>query len=268
MSEKRTRPMPEPPWSPGDQPPQDSPTLHANDVDATPPAQPVVKPEAWRPAGGSGEEQPTVHAGGGMPLSQPPGQQAWFPEAATPGEQPTVHAGEHAVIPQPGQPSPGFVRTVPADTPTPEPFKGAPVPFGPQPGQPLAQPEQATRMIGVAPQVRGELAWLAILDAADPAVVGKLFTLRPDQTSIGRHRSNHVVLSDEGCSALHARIRVEPGPEDGEPVFVLYDVGSTNGTFVGDRQTYREPTSRRYRHVLSDGEFVLIGETTLVFKKV
>ena len=273
--------MQDSPWLPGDEPPQDSPTVHANDLDATPPAQPVVGPEDWGRAGGPATDQPTVHAEDGLPPTYPPGQQPWFPQDATPGEQPTVQAGEHPVIPghgqQPGQfpprppagqSTPGFVRTVPADTPTPEPYQRPPAPFGPPRQQPPAMADHATKMIGAAPQVRGELAWLAILDAADPSFVGKIFTLQPDQTSIGRHRSNHVVLPDESCSALHARIRVEPGPEDGEAVFVLYDVGSTNGTFVGDRKTYRDAASRRYRHPLADGDFVLIGETTLVFKKV
>lgn len=265
MDENRTNPMPA-------QLPDGTPTLPADDVDKTPPAQPIVGPEGWPSPGGSAEELPTVHAGSGAPPLRPPGSPPWFPQDATPGEQPTIQAGEQPVAPPPGrrpaEPTPGFVRTIPADTPTPEPRRQAPAPFVP-PAQPPAFPqEQATKMMGAVPQLRAELAWLAVLDAADPGVVGKIFTLQPDQTSIGRHRSNHIVLPDAGCSALHARIRVEPGPEDGEPVFVLYDVGSTNGTFVGNRQTYREESSRRYRHVLADGDFLLIGETTLVFKKV
>lgn len=61
---------------------------------------------------------------------------------------------------------------------------------------------------------------------------------------------------------------MEASPEDGEPIFVLYDVGSANGTYVGDKQTYRDPGSRKYRHVLKDGDYLLVGETTMVFKKV
>lgn len=272
MAENRTSPMPEPAWSPEDQHPDGSPTLPADDMDATPPAQPIFGSEGRTAAADAAEEQPTVHAGPGAPPIRPADSPPWFPQDATPGEQPTVQAGEHPAMPPAGQgsgpPTPGFVRTIPAETPTPEPYKQPAAPFAPPAQQQAVPQEQATKMIGVTPQVRGELAWLAILDAADPGVVGKIFTLQPDQTSIGRHRSNHIVLPDEGCSALHARIRVEPGPDDGEPVFVLYDVGSTNGTFVGSRQTYREEASRRFRHVLTDGDFLLIGETTLVFKKV
>jgi pSer/pThr/pTyr-binding forkhead associated (FHA) protein len=123
-------------------------------------------------------------------------------------------------------------------------------------------------LIGGEAPVRGELAWLAVLDGPSADARGKIHKLAPDHTALGRHPSNQVVLADSTCSALHARIRVEASPEDGEPVFVLYDVGSANGTYVGDKQTYRDPSSRKYRHELKDGDYVLVGETTLVFKKV
>ena len=53
-------------------------------------------------------------------------------------------------------------------------------------------------------------------------------------------------------SSEHCRIR----PEDGH--FVLHDLKSTNGTFVNER--------RVTRHVLSEGDVVKIGETSLLFK--
>ncbi len=52
------------------------------------------------------------------------------------------------------------------------------------------------------------------------------------------------------------------------PLFVLYDMGSRNGTFVGDKETHKDDESRTYRHVLQDGDYLLVGETTLVFKKL
>jgi pSer/pThr/pTyr-binding forkhead associated (FHA) protein len=97
--------------------------------------------------------------------------------------------------------------------------------------------------------------------------VGRVHTLDPDTTTIGRVPGNTIVVNDEFCSAQHARIRIEPGP-DGEPAVVLYDMGSRNFTFVGDRETYKDEESRIYRHELQDGDFVLIGDTTLVFKMV
>ena len=56
--------------------------------------------------------------------------------------------------------------------------------------------------------------------------------------------------------------------ENGDQVYVLYDMASSNGTFAGAKESYKEDASRVYRHVLQDGDYVLIGETTLVFKRV
>lgn len=99
------------------------------------------------------------------------------------------------------------------------------------------------------------LAWLVITAGAP---VGQLFTLNPDTTSIGRDRQNDIVLDDEGCSRQHARVKVER--EEEEVKFYLFDLASTNGTFVNGEQVYR--------HQLVDGDRVTIGETELVFKKV
>ena len=89
---------------------------------------------------------------------------------------------------------------------------------------------------------------------------------------IGRVQGNHIVLSDETCSAQHARIRVEVQKDEtgqpSAPAFMLYDMGSRNGTYVGDRETYRNEENRKYRYELQDGDFILIGETTLAFKKL
>lgn len=71
-------------------------------------------------------------------------------------------------------------------------------------------------------------------------------------TSIGRAKANEVVVNDVSVSSEHCRIR----PEDGH--FVLHDLRSTNGTFVNER--------RVTRHVLTEGDVVKIGETSLLFK--
>jgi len=110
-------------------------------------------------------------------------------------------------------------------------------------------------------------AWLVVVDSPDKGSIGTVHTLRPDTTTIGRHPSNSLALRDETCSSQHARIRAEAREGD-ESAFVLYDMGSSNGTFIGDRETYRDEDSRTYRHDLQDGDFILVGETTLVFKKL
>jgi hypothetical protein len=82
---------------------------------------------------------------------------------------------------------------------------------------------------------------------------GQLFELnRVSATSLGRARANDVVLPDVSVSSQHCRIR----PEDGR--FVLFDLESTNGTFVNDKRVARHP--------LAEGDVVQIGETYLEYR--
>jgi pSer/pThr/pTyr-binding forkhead associated (FHA) protein len=86
------------------------------------------------------------------------------------------------------------------------------------------------------------------------------------ETIVGR-AGGDFILNDPAISGQHLKIKLETLGED-EQAFVLYDMASSNGTFAGDRETYQDDTSRVYRHVLQDGDFILVGKTTLVFKQV
>jgi pSer/pThr/pTyr-binding forkhead associated (FHA) protein len=110
-------------------------------------------------------------------------------------------------------------------------------------------------------------AWLVVVDGPDKNAIGTVLNLKPDQTMLGRAAANHITLSDDACSSQHARIRTE-AQEGEEPSFVLYDMGSSNGTYIGTKETYRDDENRTYRRELQDGDYLLIGETTLVFKKI
>lgn len=110
-------------------------------------------------------------------------------------------------------------------------------------------------------------AWLVVVDGPDRAAVGTVHTLHPGTTTIGRSAANHVVLRDDAASSQHARIRIE-GQESETPAYILYDMGSSNGTYAGSRGTYRFDESRTYRRALDDGDYLLLGETTLAFKKL
>jgi hypothetical protein len=74
------------------------------------------------------------------------------------------------------------------------------------------------------------------------------------RTRLGRDSDNHVVLDDERVSAHHALITVRDG------VYWLEDLGSTNGTFVGEEK--RVMTA----HPLVDGEEVRLGGVLLMFR--
>jgi hypothetical protein len=204
------------------------------------------------------------------PMRQP----QWSRKDEPLDEQETVYAEQESVTPptlplgdkggagwgqQPGQ---GFVRAVPSGGATPPPFPPPGGPLGPQP--PSAATEQ-TMIISERPTP--VFAWLVQVDGPDRGSIGKVHSLRPDTTTIGRASANHLALRDETVSSQHARIRLE-AQEGTEPAFVLYDMGSRNGTFIGDRETYKNEQSKKYRHELQDGDFLLIGETTLAFKKL
>jgi hypothetical protein len=74
------------------------------------------------------------------------------------------------------------------------------------------------------------------------------------RTRLGRDSDNHVVLDDERVSLHHALITVRDG------VYLLEDLGSTNGTFVGDA------TRVMAAHPLVDGEEMRLGGVVLVFR--
>ena len=76
-------------------------------------------------------------------------------------------------------------------------------------------------------------------------VVGKSVT-------IGRLPDNTVVIDNPAVSGHHARVSRE-----GDHL-VLEDLTSTNGTFVNEQHIYR--------HVLRDGDIVLVGKHKLVFE--
>lgn len=111
---------------------------------------------------------------------------------------------------------------------------------------------------------RPVFAWLVVLDGPEQ---GRIHQLRPDVTTIGRVVGNDVLLPDDSVSGQHAKIKME-SQEGGEDAFVLFDLASRNGVFAGDKTNYRDAGNRIYRRVLQDGDYLLLGETTLVFKRV
>lgn len=92
-----------------------------------------------------------------------------------------------------------------------------------------------------------EIGWLAVVSGPETGRDYRLHT----PTNIGRDGHNQIVLDDDAVSAEHARIKLE------RKQFVLYDLASTNGTFVNGR--------RVQKHVLFDKDEIAIGETKLVF---
>jgi len=93
-----------------------------------------------------------------------------------------------------------------------------------------------------APAVQGGALTLVGLEGT---LAGQRIPIPPTGLTIGREQDNTLIIPDPSVSRHHARIAVEGGET------VLYDLGSTNGTFVN--------TMRITRHVLRRGDVVRFG---------
>src|SRR5262245_49111750 len=80
---------------------------------------------------------------------------------------------------------------------------------------------------------------------------GQEFELGPVNT-IGRHPDNTIQILDRIISKDHAQIK---RTTDGK--FVLRDLGSLNGTYIGGE--------RVQEHLLHDGDEISLGSTRLLF---
>jgi len=93
--------------------------------------------------------------------------------------------------------------------------------------------------------------WLVVKKGAR---VGHVYRLDPEVTDLGRGADNDIVIDDEKVSEEHTRVRVD---EEGQ--FVVWDLASTNGTFVnGERITAATP--------VVENDEVRVGHTVLVLK--
>ncbi len=90
-------------------------------------------------------------------------------------------------------------------------------------------------------------AYLIVLAGS---AMGEMFKIVRPQTIIGRGQTAHVRMMDDGISREHCEIQVE-----GDSM-ILHDLGSTNGTFCRGL--------RVDRHVLEDGDKILVGSSTVL----
>src|ERR671936_12404 len=92
---------------------------------------------------------------------------------------------------------------------------------------------------------------MASLRILSGSLEGEEIELTADPQTIGRGSSSNIRIGDASVSSKHAKIWCEDG------AFYLMDLGSTNGTFVNDRDVDREQ--------LSDGDTITFGDTIARF---
>jgi len=176
----------------------------------------------------------------------------------------TVVDGQEAGQTAPTTPaeSPDFWQTSPPSSQTPP----GPLPY--LPGFPAPPPGSSAPTMMMEPLHKHiPLAWLAIVQGPG-GPPGHTLTLG-EETVVGRTIGQLQLGGDPAVSSQHFKVRLENNEQDPEQwLFVLYDLASRNGTYVGDRQTCQADESRTYRRVLQDGNFIVAGETLLVFKQV
>jgi hypothetical protein len=119
-----------------------------------------------------------------------------------------------------------------------------------QVGPSVQPPIEKTRIVDQRLPVQG---WLAVRSGSR---VGKQLALSTSsRNNIGRDASRcDLVLDDMAVSAEHARVQFEHGQ------FVIYDLASSNGTWVNNRRVQKQ--------MLLDSDEIRLGDTLVVFKSV
>lgn len=79
----------------------------------------------------------------------------------------------------------------------------------------------------------------------------KVFPLS-EVTALGRSKHNSLVVNDPSASRFHAKIQRKGGS------YILFDLNSTNGTYVNQRQVKEAE--------LAPGDIVTIGQTNFLFQ--
>ena len=110
-----------------------------------------------------------------------------------------------------------------------------------------------TKVIGGPPP---SFAWLVIMNGP---WAGRIFTLNPEGTTLGRDARSEIILDDDAVSTFHATLRVGED-EEGNDRYFIQDLATTNGTSVNGEEVIKQ--------FLSDKDRIQIGETQLVFIKI
>ncbi len=104
-----------------------------------------------------------------------------------------------------------------------------------------------------------------IIQTVDGVIVNR-FDIDEAGLKFGRADSNQVQIDDSAVSTDHAEIVVEENG-DGKTVYVLRDNGSTNGTFLNEKQVEEQPLHHKDVIRVGWNNFVFIDENARDFEK-
>jgi len=127
---------------------------------------------------------------------------------------------------------------IPAPTPVPKPGAGV----------------KKTQMMQEAAKVP-VVGWLVALNGKHK---GDDFRVKEGKNIVGSDPDCDIILQDDFISSKHANLKYVN--KDGERIFIITDLDSTNGTFLNDAQ---EPVAREE---LVDNDMVTFGQTKMKFK--
>ncbi len=99
------------------------------------------------------------------------------------------------------------------------------------------------------------VGWLVALTGKHK---GDDFRVKEGKNIVGSDPDCDIILTDEFISSKHANLKHVN--KDGERVFIITDLDSTNGTFLNDAE---EPIAREE---LVDNDTVIFGQTKMKFK--
>ena len=123
---------------------------------------------------------------------------------------------------------------------------------GPMAGSPSSGP-RGTQMMPARREVRRiEKIEITVADSPDEAMLGKTFEFARDEVKIGADPEADIALNDRSVSREHLAIR---STDHGR---ALIDLGSTNGTFIGEL--------RIDRVTVADAVSVRVGKTMLALR--
>ncbi len=227
----------------------------------TPPAPPVATPPApYIPAPGPPpasppQPQPPATA---PPVITPPAPEVQEP--APPALSPPAPPDHAPPAAEPQAPSPPAMS--PPDPPAQAPPAAEPqapsppaaVPPAPPVAAPPTPPQAPPAPTAAPPAPAGQAAeTLANLIVRSGELKGQRFPIRVPVVNIGRAEYNDIVVPDPSVSSAHAKIQLREG------IWMLADIGSTNGSFVdGERVEDEAP--------LAPGAIIRFGDLSVIFE--